>query len=77
MKANSDLKRRDESFVVGDMVYLKIQPYRQRSLAKRLYEKLVARFYGPFKIIQLVGQVACKLQLPPTTKLLPFFMFLN
>lgn len=75
MKANSDLRSRDESFAVGDMVYLKIQPYRQRSLAKHPYEKLAARFFGPYKIIQLVGQVVCELRLPHTTKLHPGFHF--
>lgn len=32
--------RREVHFQVGDVVYLKLQPYRQRSLAKRANEKL-------------------------------------
>ena len=46
MKYHSD-KRREVSYEVGDMVYLKLQPYRQRSLATRLNQKLAPRFYNP------------------------------
>ena len=33
MKYYADKNRKDVSYEVGDMVYLKLQPYRQRSLA--------------------------------------------
>lgn len=69
MKTSVHSKRSEECFDVGDMVYLKLQPYRQCSLAKRPFEKLAARFYGPFPIIQKVGKVAYTLQLPPTSKI--------
>lgn len=58
MKMNADRKRREESFEVGDLVYLKLQPYRQKSLAQRPSEKLSARFCGPFSVIQKVGRVS-------------------
>lgn len=64
LKAAADVKRCHDQFEVGDMVYLKIQPYRQKSLAKQPYEKLAARFYGPFSVSQRIGQVAYKLLLP-------------
>ncbi|KAL8100260.1 hypothetical protein AgCh_032491 [Apium graveolens] len=51
MKQVVDAHRREESFEVGDWVFLKLQPYRQQSLAKRPFEKLAARYYGPFKVI--------------------------
>ncbi|KAL8123137.1 hypothetical protein AgCh_011215 [Apium graveolens] len=69
MKLAADNKRRDESFTVGEQVYLKLQPYRQKSLANRPYEKLAARFYGPFTVIQLIGKMAYKLDLPPTSRI--------
>lgn len=40
MKTAADGKRRDDSFEVDDWVFLKLQPYRQRSLAKRPFDKL-------------------------------------
>lgn len=51
MKASADKKRRAKSFETGEWVYLKLQPYRQKSLAKGPFEKLAARFYGPFRVI--------------------------
>lgn len=36
MKATTNLKRRKVCLLVGDMVFLKLQPYKQQSLA-RLY----------------------------------------
>ena len=40
MKKAADLQRRELEFQVGDMVYLKVGPYRQQSLAVRPNEKL-------------------------------------
>ena len=73
MKSQADSKRHDEAFAVGDMVFLKLRPYRQRSLAHRRFEKLAPRFYGPYKIIQRIGNVAYKLELPPTAHIHPVF----
>lgn len=46
------------------MVYLKIQPYKLKSLAKRVNQKLKPRYYGPYEIEQRIGFVAYKLKLP-------------
>ena len=55
------------------MVFLKIQPYVQSTLAPRANQKLSFKFYGPFQIIARVGSVAYKLELPPTTSIHPVF----
>ncbi|KAK9134740.1 hypothetical protein Syun_014070 [Stephania yunnanensis] len=73
MKATADTHRRNMEFSIGDLVYLKIRPYRQRSLARRPNEKLSPRFFGPFKVLERVGVVAYKLELPPSTSIHPVF----
>ncbi|KAL8120175.1 hypothetical protein AgCh_017351 [Apium graveolens] len=73
MKKQADLKRRDYSFAVGDWVYLKLRPYRQQSIARRIHPKLSARFYGPFEIIAKIGSVAYHLQLPEGSRVHPVF----
>ena len=73
MKHQADRKRVDRVFEVGDLVYLKLQPYRQHTVAVRTSQKLAAKFYGPFPIVAKVGLVAYKLQLPPEAKIHPVF----
>jgi hypothetical protein len=48
---------------VGDLVYLKVQPYVQMSMVPRSCQKLSFHFVGPHKILQKVGVVAYKLDL--------------
>jgi hypothetical protein len=50
-------------FEVGYLVFLRLQPYRQSSLKKSGAEKLKPRFYGPYRIMHWVGEVAYKLEL--------------
>jgi len=58
---------------VGELVFVKLQPYRQHSVALRKNQKLGLRYFGPFPVIQRIGPVAYKLSLPPTTKIHPVF----
>lgn len=64
MKCQADQYRREVTFDVGDYVYLKLQPYRQNSVAFRGSLKLAPRFFGPYQIIEKVGTVAYRLALP-------------
>ena len=64
MKLTADKKRTDCQFAVGDQVLLKLQPYTQSSVANRPYPKLAYKYFGPYTVIQKVGTVAYRLQLP-------------
>ncbi|GKC12807.1 hypothetical protein Tco_1009589, partial [Tanacetum coccineum] len=77
MKTYADKKRSDREFAVGDLVYLKLQPYRQLTLRVHRQHKLSAKFFGPFKVLQKVGRVAYKLELPSTAQIHPVFHVLD
>ena len=55
MKLQADTKRFERVFQEGDMVYLKLQPHVQSSVASRGNHKLAFKFFGPYKILQKVG----------------------
>ena len=57
----------------GDWVYLRLQSYKQKSLAYKGKWKLSPRFYGPFQVLQRVEEVAYKLDLPFDSKIHPVF----
>jgi translation initiation factor IF-1 len=61
--------RSDRELLVGDMVYLKVQPYRHSSLSIHHCIKLHSKFYGPFRVLAKVGQTSYRLLLPEGCKL--------
>lgn len=73
MKVYADKKRSFREFVVGDWVYLKLQPYIQSSVARRANHKLCFKYFGPFQILHKVGKVAYQLQLPADSAVHPVF----
>ena len=64
----ADRHRIERSFEVGDLVYLRLQPYMQSSLKKKGAEKLKPHFYGPYKVVWKVGEVSYELELPEESK---------
>ncbi|XP_023634310.1 uncharacterized protein LOC111829458 [Capsella rubella] len=62
-KCYADKSRKELEFEVGDMVYLKMAMLRgpNRSLTET---KLSLRFMGPFRIVERVGPVVYRLELP-------------
>jgi len=71
MKATADKKRTERNFAIKDWVYLKLQPYIQRSLATRANPKLAFRYFGPFQVLQRVGRTSYKLALPDSCQIHP------
>ncbi|GJS62845.1 ty3-gypsy retrotransposon protein [Tanacetum coccineum] len=64
MKQRANGHRRDVVFNVGDRVYLKMRLYRQLRVMGKRNEKLSPRYYGLYRVLERVGEVAYKLQLP-------------
>jgi hypothetical protein len=68
-KIYADRHRVERSFEVGDLVFLRLQPYRQSSLKRSGAEKLKPKFYGPYRVIRRIGEVAYELELPEGSKI--------
>ncbi|MCI01255.1 Ty-3/Gypsy retrotransposon polyprotein, partial [Trifolium medium] len=73
MKHFADQHRRDIKFEVGSFVYVRLRPYRQKIATPTTYTKLSKRYYGPFKVVERIGKVAYRLDLPLTCKIHPVF----
>ena len=52
MKFFADRKRSERQLAVGDMVYVKLQPYKHTSLSIHRHLKLHSKYYGPFIVME-------------------------
>ncbi|XP_041001703.1 uncharacterized protein LOC121247415 [Juglans microcarpa x Juglans regia] len=73
MKNYADKNRIEQQFMVREWVYLRLQPYQQKSVAARRNMKLEPHFYSPFRVAQRLGLVAYRLELPSTSQIHPVF----
>ena len=62
-KSYADKHRSDLEFQVGDMVLLKVSPWKG-VIRFRKRGKLGPRYIGPFRVVARVGKVAYRLDLP-------------
>lgn len=69
MKQLAYKKRLDREFSVGDLVYIKLKPYKQLSVTRRSNQKLSIKYFGPYMVKERVGSVAYRLQFPVGTKI--------
>jgi hypothetical protein len=59
-----DAKHTDIAFSVGDWVWVKLLHRPVVSMPTQIKGKLAPRFYGPYRIVERIGDVAYRLQLP-------------
>ena len=63
-KSYADTRRRKLEYQVGDHVFLRVSPTKG-VMRFGIKGKLSPRFIGPFEVLELVGEVAYRLALPP------------
>ena len=74
MKQHLDQHHSERSFDVGDWVFLWLQPYKKMSLKKAKKDNRLSRkYYGPYKVLQNIGAMAYKLELPAYSWVHPVF----
>ena len=74
MKQHAYQHHSEGSFDVADWVFLWLHPYKKMSLKQAKKDnKLSPKYYGHYKVLQKIGTMAYKLELPGASGLHPVF----
>jgi hypothetical protein len=63
MKIHADTKHNPKQFQTGEQVLLKLQPYAQSSVVNMPCPKLALKYFGPYQVLDRIGQIAYRIQL--------------
>ena len=69
MKHQADQHRFEHTFQVGDMVFIRRQPYKQSSLKLKWNQTLAPKISSPYIVLHKIGSIAYKLALPPSSRI--------
>ena len=74
IKQQADQHHNERSFDVGVWVFLRLQPYKQMYLEQAKKDnKLSPKYYGPYKVLKMIGTMAYKLELHASSQVHPVF----
>ena len=68
-KKHYDKLHRHVSYQVGDWALLRLRQRATSSLPQAVSGKLKSRYFGPYRVVELINEVAVRLALPPRAKL--------
>jgi hypothetical protein len=69
MRQQHDKRRRNVVFEVGDWAWLRLHHRTAEGITQSKISKLSPRFYGPYQVLERIGEVAYRLNLPAKAKI--------
>jgi hypothetical protein len=64
-----DRAHRDVTYQVGDWALLRLRQRAASSLPQAVSGKLKSRFFGPYRVVELINEVAVRLELPSRARI--------
>jgi hypothetical protein len=64
-----DRTHREVTYQVGDWALLRLRQRAASSLPQAVGGKLKPRFFGPYRVVELINEVAVRLELPPRARI--------
>ena len=69
MKQHANKGRSDRQYEAGDLVYVKLQLYRWSTVVNRKNLKLSMKYFGIYRVLDRIGAVAYRLELPAESRI--------